>query len=159
MQRYYHILNNNTYNYMLTYNDMLEERREYCHHDLNHFLSVARIGYIIVLEKKLNISKDVVYASALLHDIGRYKEVLGDSSHELSSAEIAREILKDSTYTNTEIDLIIDSIISHRVVSNSVETLSDVIYRADKLSRVCSRCSVRLSCKWSDDKKNKFIKY
>lgn len=38
---------------------------------MEHFLSVARISYLMVLEKNLDIPKDIIYATAFLHDMGR----------------------------------------------------------------------------------------
>ena len=49
----------------------LEIDRKFCGHDIEHFLSVARISYLMILEKRLPVSKDIIYATALLHDLGR----------------------------------------------------------------------------------------
>ena len=48
-----------------------EEKRIFCLHNMNHFLDVARIAYIMNLEEELGIAKEIIYATALLHDIGR----------------------------------------------------------------------------------------
>ena len=46
-----------------------EEEREFCRHTVEHFLDVARLTYIFVLEAGLSVSREVIYAAALLHDI------------------------------------------------------------------------------------------
>ena len=40
----------------------LEIDRKFCGHDIEHFLSVARISYLMILEKRLPVSKDIIYA-------------------------------------------------------------------------------------------------
>ena len=50
----------------------LERDRQFCRHDLVHFLDVARLAYIENLERGLGIDKELIYAAALLHDIGRH---------------------------------------------------------------------------------------
>ena len=48
-----------------------ERTRVFCLHGIEHSLDVARIGYIKNLEQGLSFRQDVIYAMALLHDIGR----------------------------------------------------------------------------------------
>ena len=50
----------------------LEKERIFCRHGMEHLLDVARIAYIANLEEGLGIKKDVVYASGLLQDVGKY---------------------------------------------------------------------------------------
>ena len=65
------ILHHPKYKSLLEELNELEKDREFCNHTLEHFLDVARIAYITVLEEELNYSKDVIYSIALLNDIGR----------------------------------------------------------------------------------------
>ena len=58
-----------------------ERDRIFCRHGMEHCLDVARILYIMVLERNLPYRKDMIYATALLHDIGRYEEYRGQVSH------------------------------------------------------------------------------
>ncbi len=51
-----------------------ERTRVFCLHGIEHSLDVARIGYIKNLEQGLSFRQDVIYAMALLHDIGRCEE-------------------------------------------------------------------------------------
>ena len=53
----------------------LESERIFCRHTPEHFLDVARLMYIYALEEHLELSKELIYAAALLHDIGRAQYV------------------------------------------------------------------------------------
>ena len=44
----------------------LERDRQFCRHDLVHFLDVARLAYIENLERGLGVDKELIYAAALL---------------------------------------------------------------------------------------------
>lgn len=44
--------------------------RIFCGHDMGHLLDVARLAWIFNLEANQEISKERIYAAALLHDIG-----------------------------------------------------------------------------------------
>lgn len=72
-----------------------EADRIYCRHGIDHLLDVARIAYIHNLEESDGYSKAVIYAAALLHDIGRYEQYEWGIPHEKSGERIAREILED----------------------------------------------------------------
>ncbi len=54
---------------------MAEEGRRFCHHDMGHFLDVARLAMIFNLQQGLSVSKEMIYAAALLHDIGRWNSM------------------------------------------------------------------------------------
>lgn len=135
-----------------------EKDRVYCKHDIEHFLDVARIAYIINLEQSLGYSKDIIYAIALLHDIGRHREYKEGVNHHKASAEIARFILKEADYNINEIKVIEEAILYHRNRTN-MNKLNELIYKADKLSRKCYTCNSIETCKWSNSKKNKEITY
>lgn len=72
----------------------LEKDRIFCRHTPEHFLDVARLMYIYSLENKLNLSREIIYATALLHDIGRAQQYLSGISHDIAGAEIAGKILQ-----------------------------------------------------------------
>ena len=142
-----------------------ESGRIYCRHDFTHLMDVARIAYILSVEEALCIQKDVIYAAALLHDIGRSKEYTDGVPHDEAGARTAKEILKRSSYSDEEREAIIFAVHGHRGHSEPEETggiigrLAYVIKRADKESRLCLSCDARDTCKWPDDKKNLNIKY
>lgn len=59
-----------------------EEHRKFCNHTLEHFLDVARLMYIYSVEQELSISKEVIYAAAFMHDIGRIDQIEKGIPHE-----------------------------------------------------------------------------
>lgn len=134
----------------------LEEDRVFCGHDLEHLLSVARIMLIKSYEENINIDKEIVYASSLLHDIGRVEEYERGVPHANASARIARIILSQSGYNPEETALITDAIADH----NQTEPLSELgrlLRYADKISRNCFLCPAYAECKWSEEEKNKRV--
>lgn len=151
------ILNSGKYKEYLTKNSGYEISREFCKHDIDHFLDVARIAYIMCLEKKLNYSKEVIYAIATLHDIGRWMQYEKGIPHEEASAALAKELLDEVGFLEEEKNLILGGILSHRKCGT--EELNSIIYKSDKLSRKCFSCSVEKNCNWSDEKKNFNILY
>lgn len=156
MKRVNDILNNEIYKNYLHRLDKYEENREFCKHDIDHFLAMARIAYIMVLEEGLNYSKEVIYSIGLLHDIGRVLEYENGISHHEASIEISKEILKDIQFSNEEKESILKAIENHRSEQN--DQLSNIIYKSDKLSRNCYKCKAIKDCYWSDEKKNFMIK-
>lgn len=137
-----------------------ESDRIFCCHQMEHFLDVARIAYILNLEEHLEIEKDLIYAAALLHDIGRYVQYADGTPHERASACIAPEILADCGYLPEEIARIVDAIAAHRDLEEAkTEPLKSIIYRADKASRACFSCKAEAQCNWKKEKKNVKIGY
>ena len=151
------IFNNVQYRNALKSLKEYEKDREFCNHTIEHFIDVARIAYIMVLEENLNISKEVIYAIGLLHDIGRVKQYEEGISHDIASVEMSKEILKETNFTSDEINIILSGIASHRKESD--KRLEEIIYKADKLSRQCFNCKVKRECYWKDEKKNLARKY
>lgn len=137
-----------------------EEGRVFCRHQMQHFLDVARIAYIDKLEKGLPIRKEVIYAAALLHDIGKSLQYSEKIPHEKASAEIAEKILRDlpeGRFTEVEIADIISAIWGHRDYQKKAQGLDLLLYLADKKSRACYACEVEKECNWSAEKKNSGI--
>lgn len=135
--------------------ETFEASRIFCGHDLQHFLDVSRIGYIFLLEKGIEVSKEVVYAYGFLHDIGRAVEYKGGQGHHLASLKLAEEILKESDYTEEETQLILKAIASHRDQTvGGLDTFEGLMYKADKASRACWSCPAESQCNWDRQKKN-----
>ena len=88
--KYQKILENEEYKKYVERICYLEKDRIYCKHDLKHSLDVARICTIIMYEQGQEVNRDIVYATALLHDIGRFKE--NTQNHEALSVDIAKDI-------------------------------------------------------------------
>ncbi len=130
--------------------------RQFCGHDMVHFLNVARIAMILNLkENKKPIRKDVVYAAALLHDMGRHIQYESGRDHAEASAELAPRVLKECGYSDKETARIVEAIANHR--NKSIKKGSDlngILYRADKASRACYSCPVEAECSWKKSKKN-----
>ena len=70
-----------------------EKERIFCRHQMSHLLDVARIAYIRNLEKGYGFRKDVIYAAAVLHDIGKALQYEEKVPHEIAGERIAGEIL------------------------------------------------------------------
>ncbi len=154
MERYQKVATHKKVNEYVEKIALAEENRIFCHHDWDHFLAVARIAYIFVLEQKLDISKDIVYATAFLHDIGKLEQYERGIPHEIESAILAEGILGDCGYDDDEIRMITRAILHHRVYEESYGKFEKIIYQADKLSRPCKGCKARTLCNWQEEKKN-----
>lgn len=160
MERIDKILKHDLFIGNLEKNETAEADRRFCRHNMAHFLDVARIGWIINLEEELNLPRDMVYAAALLHDIGRHRQYAEGIPHEEASAEIAPVILQECGFSREETDIITDAILQHRNAEITAEhNLKGLLYRADKASRACFACAAERDCNWKKDRKNLEILY
>ncbi len=145
--------------------DELEVNRIFCCHGVNHSLDVARILYILVLEKGLSYEKDVIYATALLHDLGRGLEYEKQISHHEMGANLAKHILSACDFSCEEIMLITEAIAGHRTGemkqtdTEQNRTFRELFYQADKMSRNCFDCTASEVCYWEQEKRNLRIRY
>ena len=159
MDRVNKILNHPLYKIEFNKIQELENTREFCNHTMEHFIDVARIAYIINLEEQLEIKKDIIYAAALLHDIGRACEYENGISHSEAGSIIANGILSSiNEFKVEEINDIICAIKEHRSMCEHTTKLGMLIYKSDKLSRCCFNCKAIEKCNWSEDKKNNYLK-
>lgn len=157
MNRVNQILAHPKYQQELGRIESLEKDREFCRHGMGHFLDVARLAYIQCLEQGLDVGKDVIYAAALLHDIGRGQQYEAGIPHEAASADIAEEILPACSFSGEEQEQIREAILGHRsqgAGEGGASVLGRLLYRADKMSRNCFACPAREACNWPEDKKN-----
>ena len=157
MDRFNCILNDEKYMYYLKRNKSFEKGRKFCKHNLKHFLDVARIAQSINLEENLGFEKEIIYTTAILHDIGKSFQYENGTPHEIASWEIAKDFLEEYKFNEEEIEFIKQGILGHR--DKKSEGFSNLIYRADKLSRLCITCKAKNECNWSDEKKNIKIYY
>lgn len=141
------IQNHSLYKAYMRKNKDAEKDRFFCRHNEAHAYDVARIAYIIALEEGLNLKKEVIYAAAFLHDIGRFKQYETGLCHAQASAILAKEILEDCPFTLEEKEDILLAIKNHRQKNEKKHDLSDLLYLADKASRLCSCCSMVEQCK------------
>lgn len=156
MCRYNRIIKNALFTELTEKIRQREKDRIFCRHSIEHSLDVARIAYILVLENNIAIDKDMIYAAALLHDIGR---AYSDGNHRQDSVVPAEKILSACGYSIAEIYEITSAILSHGSAPSELNTLSDVIGRADKLSRCCFDCEANAECYWQEENRNKDITY
>lgn len=157
MKRFNFILHSEKYNEYLNKIAYCEKDRIFCRHNLEHFLNVARIAYIKVLEKKIEISKEIVYTTALLHDVGRFIQYEKGTPHEIASVELAKPLLDDAGFNEDEKALIIAGITGHRRGNNG--KFGYIMYKSDKLSRECYGCKSSTQCNWKEENKNIDIIY
>lgn len=140
--------------------EKLENDRAFCRHDVRHLLDCAHIMWILNLERTLGLDREVVYATALLHDIGKAQQYDTGEPHDVAGERLAREILlalpAAHAFSAEEIDAICTAIRGHRHLREGAEVLERLLYQADKASRACFACpsDVRAACSWSDAKKN-----
>lgn len=155
MERVNRILSSDLYQEYLAKNNLAEASRRFCHHNMGHFLDVARIAMILNLAENYGQDKEIIYAAALLHDIGRWIQYEDGTPHEKASVKLAPEILKTCGFSEEENSRILTAIGNHRNANIREEkSLSGLLYRADKLSRPCFACEMEKECNWKKDKKN-----
>ena len=160
MERVNRILQNPRYGEYIDKIKAAEEERIFCCHNITHFLDVARIAALMNAEEQLGIDKELIYATALLHDIGRHVQYADGTPHEIASAKLAPEILRETGFTAWEQEEILRAIREHRNAEIAEErSLAGIIYRADKASRACFACDVEKLCDWKAEKKNLEIRY
>jgi len=144
-----------------------EQERSFCRHQMEHLLDVARIAYIQNLEQGLGLDKELIYAAAILHDIGKYEQYEHQIPHEIAGKEIASQILRDLNiqhegmpdlqFSEDEIEMILSAVEKHRRESDTETPLDRLLYVSDKLSRNCFACPARGECNWSEEKKNRGV--
>ena len=172
MNRINNIIKNQRYLKYIEKINFYEKNRVFCRHDVTHFLDVCRLAEIEWLGQQLSpsekkevknanpmkfskISRELIYAAGLLHDIGRWQEYENEISHEIASANLAPAILEESGFVKEEIEMIVEVIKNHRNPLMEEEAgLSGILYRADKKSRPCFLCLAEKECNWSKSKKN-----
>jgi len=160
MERVNKIINNSIYKCAYHLIEDYENTRIFCKHDMSHFLDVARLAWIFNLEENLGISREIIYATAMLHDIGKHEQYIRNIPHETASALIACGILKDCCFNELESEMILSAIKTHRDEKQMIfKDLNRILYRADKMSRSCFTCDAKAYCNWGIEKMNLVIKY
>ena len=155
MERVNRILTCSLYQEYLRKNNLAEASRRFCHHNMGHFLDVARIASILNEKEDYGQEQEIIYAAALLHDIGRWRQYEDGTPHEKASADLAPAVLEESGFNDVDRDRILTAIINHRDAAVKGEkSLSGLLYRADKSSRPCFACEMEKDCDWKKEKKN-----
>lgn len=137
----------------------VEKERAFCRHTMEHFLDVARLMYIYNLEEQAGLAKELIYAAALLHDIGRLEQLTAGTPHDEASARLAAEIMGDCGFAAAEVAAVQRAVLGHRRKDSlaSTDALTRYLYRADKKSRNCFCCPAEADCNWPPEKKNMWI--
>ena len=156
MKRVNAIVNHPLFKEGMEQNRICEQNRIFCKHDMDHFLDVARLAYIFSMERNYKLDKELIYAAALLHDIGRWQQYTQGIPHDKAGARTAEKILKDTEFSCEEKKMIICAIEGHRNTDHK-SPLSEILYDADKISRNCYACCAEQECNWNDEKKNLHI--
>jgi len=159
VRRIDNILKDSVYMEYVDHNARAAQDDPFCKHDLVHMVDVARIAYILVLERQdinyfikeaglrgREAAKEVIYAAGLLHDIGKWKEIESGVDHAAYGARLARDILERSEFDDNEISVITRAIFEHRNISQEMSFLGERMHRADNLSRVCAQCLAKCDC-------------
>ena len=128
--------------------DESENERLFCKHGFEHGLNVARIAYAYLLEKgELLLLKEIVYAAAFLHDIGRWVEYETGEDHAEASARLALPLLEACRFRMDDIQVILKGIREHRRhPEDNLTKLGAALALADDWSRDCRQCSVQARC-------------
>ncbi|AHF05738.1 HD domain-containing protein [Desulfitobacterium metallireducens] len=129
-------------------NNQAEQKRAFCKHGFDHGLAVARIAYIYLLEdKNTSLSKEVVYAAAVLHDLGRWREYETGEDHALFGADLIKPILRESGFTPGEVEVITQGIREHRLdPEGELSPLGRALAYADDWARDCRSCRSQVDC-------------
>ena len=162
MDRVDRIIYNDEYRRLMETVRNKETDRIFCRHGLEHCLDVARIAYIMNIEQGYAIDREIIYATALLHDIGKDEQYESGISHDVASERVADAILggmpDDVAFEPADAAAIKTAILGHRKLRVNSQPLERLLYAADKASRACFACPARNACNWSEDKKNLSIR-
>ena len=164
MRRVNHIYRHPLYRKALKTIEREEAQRKFCCHDMEHFLSVARLACLYSLMEGAELEPSLIYGAALFHDIGRSLEYEEGIPHHKASVLLGEKILPECGFESGEQEMILQAIRSHRQLPQEggqahQSSLGEYLYRADKESRLCFSCKVRGQCKWPEDKQNLEIRF
>jgi len=126
-------------------------------HDWNHVQRVRKMA--LKLAEEEDADREVVELSAVLHDIGRKKEDMGEiDHHEVWGAEKAEEILEETGYSQNLIEDVKHCIKSHRYSRDpEPETLeAKILSDADNLDSLGATGIARTFCYAGDSKEPLF---
>lgn len=148
MSRVNKLLEHKDYISYMTKIEVLEKERLFCKHGFEHGLNVARIVYAYLLEKgEIPLLKEIVYAAAFLHDIGRWREYESGEDHAEASARLALPLLEACRFSDEDTKVILKGIREHRRQPESNLTpLGAALALADDWERDCRHCSVQGQC-------------
>lgn len=156
MERIQPVLRHPMYRDALQRIDALEQDRIYCRHGLPHLLDVARMAALLAADRGAAYPRDVIYAAALLHDIGRLEQYTTGQPHAKVGIPLAAEILHDTAFTAEEQTEILQAVGRHRN-GGAADSLAQIIFEADHASRMCFVCPAADSCYWPEERRNRTV--
>ncbi|MHB8172474.1 MAG: HD domain-containing protein [Thermincolia bacterium] len=159
MKRISRILTDEDFQEFMALNEAKETGRQFCNHDLKHVIDVARVAYTLFIEDclagkepaknyfpSLTEAKEVVYAAGLLHDIGRWCEYDRGEDHALVGGVLAPPILVRAGFSPQEQNIISRAIEEHRKAGDEASFMGKILFKADKMVRLCCYCQARQDC-------------
>jgi putative nucleotidyltransferase with HDIG domain len=158
MDRVNRILRHPTFRAALAQIEELERERPFCGHGLEHLLSVARLAHLYNIGEGHGVDLSLLYAAALLHDIGRGEQYLHGTPHAEAGARLADSILADCGFPEAERQRICAAIAAHRQEGGE-EVLAALLHRADRKSRPCFLCTAADECNWPPERRNLTLEY
>ena len=153
MERINRILHHPVFLHHMRELERLEQARIFCRHDLEHLLSVARLMRIRAQECDIPLSVELIYAAALLHDLGRVEQYLNAEPHHEAGVRVSAPILSDCGFSDAESSQVLSAIYEHRS-DGCADDLSALLQWADKKSRPCYACQASTECNWPQEKRN-----
>lgn len=156
MQRIQAIVSHPLFRDSLRKIEEMERERIYCKHGLPHVLDVARIASLLAVDRQLDVPRDVIYAAALLHDIGRLQQYETGEDHAAAGIRTAQEILRDTAFDEQEQQAILQAVGKHRK-GDAAHALAQLLCEADDASRMCFTCAANDTCYWQEERKNHTI--
>ncbi len=134
-----------------------ESSRRFCRHDIEHCLSVARIMLLCAEREQRQLDPALLYAAALLHDIGRAACCAPGRQHAQAACTLAGEILPACGYRAEQTAQVLHAIRLHNDATPSEEPLTLLLRFADHRSRNCFLCTARDDCHWPETEKNQEV--
>ena len=155
------ILANPLFRAELDFIENAEHDRVFCRHGIAHLLDVARVAQVRNLEDGLGLDRELIYAAALLHDIGRAEQYRVGTSHDIAGERVAARVLGTSMparFSAGEAEQVLAAVAGHRRdAARPVDDLAGLIAWADHASRPCFACGAAAECYWPAQKKNLHI--
>jgi HD superfamily phosphodiesterase len=120
-------------NYRFIEESIIKQLKElpftYYFHNYNHALDViTQVERIAEFEKVSNLEKELLKTAALFHDTGFLADY---HNHEEKSAKIAQQVLKLSNYSENNIQIIMNMILSTKIPQNPQNILEKILCDAD----------------------------
>ena len=95
----------------------------------------------------------MIYAAALLHDLGRLAQYTTGAPHAQAGVPMAQELLHETAFTAQEQEEILRAVSRHRT-GDAPDSLAQIIFEADHASRMCFACKAADTCYWPEERRN-----